>query len=277
MPNSIYAQESLRPNTSKDLKHTYSGRIDKIIDGQTILLTNDKIVRLSSIDCPASKQNPDFDFCLKSRMLLTETLPEGTEVMIYQTRMAKKGRINRMGHDLGHILTKEATDKPSVWVQELLLLKGLSRVYISPDNPELSNELLHIEDKAHQEKAGLWAEDSPFISLSPETVINGMGEFSIVEGTVAKASSVRNTLYLNFGENWKTDFTIMISSALRKKLAQRGINLMGLTGQKVRVRGWIRDYNGPLIELDTPEHIEIIASNSPLPATPNNATVPINH
>ncbi|MAZ76004.1 MAG: hypothetical protein CMH31_01730 [Micavibrio sp.] len=265
-PSFAFAQEdnafSFITN-SKELKHTYSGKIDKIIDGQTVLLTNNKIVRLVGLDIPAFSQNPDFDFTLKAKMLLTKMLPKGTDVMIYQTRMAKKGRINRMGHDLGHILTKESKDKPRVWLQGLLLSKGLARVYTSSSNPELVDEMLAIENTAREAKIDLWNDDSPFKALTPDTAAQSMGKFTIIEGIVSKTATVKNTLYLNFGKNWKTDFTIMISSALRKKLARRSLDLMNLSGQTVRVRGWVREYNGALIELEDAGHLEIL-DNSPL-------------
>jgi endonuclease YncB( thermonuclease family) len=259
--------------SSKELKHTYSGKIDKVIDGQTLLLTNDKIVRLVGLDIPAFQQSPDFDFSLKAKMLLTEMLPKGTDVMIYQTRMAKKGRVNRMGHDLGHILTKESKDKPPQWLQGVLLAKGLARVYTSSSNPELAQEMLSLEHKAISAKTGLWSDDSPFKMLSPDTAKQGMGNFTIVEGAVTKTATVKNTLYLNFGQDWKTDFTIMISSSLRKELARRPLDLMNLGGKTVRVRGWLRDYNGPLIELEDAGHLEILTT-SPLQAPTKETNLP---
>ncbi|MEM9469785.1 MAG: thermonuclease family protein [Pseudomonadota bacterium] len=250
--------ENIFPIETKELKHTFSGRIDKIIDGQTILLTNDKIIRLVGLDTPSDKTNLDNNYALKAKMKLTELLPEGTEIMIYQTRVAKKGRVNRMGHDLGHILTKEKPETPSLWLQQALLEQGLARVSLSESNPELAQFMLKAEKKARNEKKGLWAEESPFQVITPETAQKGMGQFSVVEGTITKAATVRNNLYLNFGADWKTDFTIMISSTLRKKLARQAVDLMNLSGKKVRVRGWIREYNGPLIELDMVEHLELL-------------------
>lgn len=280
-PSLASAQENSNPfsfiNSSKELKHTYSGKIDKVIDGQTILLTNDKIVRLVGLDIPNYQQNPDYDFTLKSQMLLKEHLPHGTEIMVYQTRMAKKGRVNRMGHDLGHILTKEAKDNPSKWLQGLLLSEGFARVYTTSSNPELNKEMKNIENTALNNKKGLWAEDSPFKTLTPDTAAQAMGEFAVIDGTVKKTATVRNTLYLNFGDNWKTDFTIMVSSSLRKKLARRPLDLMNLGGEKVRVRGWVREYNGPLIELEDAGHIEILPNtlnNSPLPQADKKTTLP---
>ena len=275
----VKAQENNDLNfitTSKELKHTYSGRIDKIIDEKTILLNNGKIIRLVGIDIPTSPPYPDNDTSLKSLMFLKEALPEGTEVMIYQTRMAKKGRVNRMGHDLGHIITKKTKNSPPIWVQGELISNGLARVYTSSSNPELAKEMLELEDTARKNKKGIWqqkdGEDNGLGVLTPDTANNGLGKFSIIEGNVAKVASVKNNLYLNFGENWKTDFTIMISPAMRKKFAHNGVDLMGLPGKKIRVRGFVREYNGPLIELEDPTHLEILKTT--LPATDKSVSLP---
>jgi micrococcal nuclease len=34
--------------------------------------------------------------------------------------------------------------------------------------------------------------------------------------------------------------------------------LMGLNGKTIRVRGWVRNYNGPLIEITHPQQIEVL-------------------
>ena len=101
-----------------------------------------------------------------------------------------------------------------------------------------------------------------------------IGQFGVIEGKIKKVASVRNNVYLNFGDNWKTDFTVMITPALRKKLSRNGLDTLNLAGQTIRVRGWVREYNGPLIELDTPSHLQLIQkeqsaeSTEPLPSNP---------
>ena len=236
----------------EDLKHTKTNRVDKVIDGLTVLLKDKTIIRLASLDIPDFhiwRNAPHSEAALK---LLEEKLPEGTEVMIYQTRMAKKGRLNRMNHQLGHIVTK----KDELWIQGLLLSHGLARVYVAPDATEMIGQMYETEQKARDNNLGIWSEESDFPLLNPDNISQAMGEMAVVEGTVEKAATVRNNIYLNFGKDWKTDFTIMMTPTLRKDLARKGINLMNLSGKKIRVRGFVREYNGPLIELDVAEHLE---------------------
>ena len=99
-----------------------------------------------------------------------------------------------------------------------------------------------------------------------------MEERGIVEGTVRAAASVRNTYYLNFGTDWKTDFTIGIPSDIRRTMSAHGIDLALFPGRRVRVHGWLESYNGPYIELFSPAWIEVLpdeSQSSTLPAENN--------
>ena len=69
---------------------------------------------------------------------------------------------------------------------------------------------------------------------------------------------MKNKIYLNFGKNWKTDFTIAVSTSLRKKFAKEGVHVLSLAQTPVRVRGYVRDYNGPFLELEDTVHLEIL-------------------
>lgn len=269
LPAPSFAQESPYAflTEAKDLKHTYSGKINKVIDGQTLLLTDGKIVRLTGIDLPIDKTNPDFDFSFQAKRFLEDTLLSkssgaGRDVMVYQTRKAEKGRINRMNHDLGHILVKslktEAGEKPQIWLQGALIDNGLARIYTSPTNPQLNDVMLSQESTARDTGVGLWAKDSPFTLITADQAADRLGDFVVLQGWVVNAASVKNNLYLNFGDNWRSDFTVMINTSQRKKLSQQSISPTSLSGKTIRVRGWLREYNGPLIELEDINHLEII-------------------
>lgn len=246
-----------------DLKHTASGRVDKVIDGLTLLLKDKKIIRLASLDIPDFNNQRDAPYALAALKLLEETYPEGTEVMLYQTRMAKKGRVNRLNHELSHIVTK----KDRIWAQGLLLSHGLARVYTAPDAPEMNAQMLTTEAKARTEKQGMWEEGGVYAVLTPDTANSAMGQLAIVEGVVQKTATIKNNVYLNFGENWKTDFTVMITPDLRKKLAHNGIDPLSLSQKKIRVRGYVREYNGALIELEAAEHLEYPLEGVDAPVT----------
>ena len=66
----------------------------------------------------------------------------------------------------------------------------------------------------------------------------------------------RNKLYLNFGNNWRDDFTVSVSALNLRKFTKRKIDLKKWNGKKIRVRGWLRSYNGPFMEINHPERFE---------------------
>ena len=82
--------------------------------------------------------------------------------------------------------------------------------------------------------------------------------FQVVEGTVLDAAVVRGRLFLNFGADWKTDFTVNVRRQDLRLFKRDVFDYLGLEGRRVRVRGWIESWNGPMIKLTHPEQIEVL-------------------
>ncbi len=247
------------------MKHTSSGRVDRVIDAGTLLLSDGKIVRLTGFDYPFIHGKQDGGAVVAAKLFLEDLLPKGTELQLYQTRDQKIPRIDRMGHSIAHIVRK----KDGTWINGMLVRKGMA--WAAPDAaaPDMAPALYTQEILARKEESGLWGKDSAFPLLTPDNAGEGEGAFRVVEGVVNRAATSRNNLYLNFGEDWKKDFTVMITPAQRRQMARSGIDPMALGGQRVRVRGWIRAWNGPFMELETPVWLEIEQPPAlPLAASP---------
>ena len=78
----------------------------------------------------------------------------------------------------------------------------------------------------------------------------------MVEGKVLSVRESGATIYLNFGRRWAQDFTVTILKRNRREFAAAGIDPGRLEGQSIRVRGWIEQRSGPVIEAVVPEQIE---------------------
>lgn len=236
------------------MKRTGANRVDAVIDARTVLMKDGKIVRLLAIDYPlnAGESINPAEVAAKDR--LVKLLPAGTEVDLWQSLNSKTGRVNRMGHILAHLVTK----KEERWVNGTLIDEGLGWTVTDMSNPELADQLYALEDKARIAKKGLWSDKLPYGVLSADKADSGIGAFRVVEGKITRAATSSNNLYLNFGSDMKKDFTVMISSSLRKSLSRKGIDPMSLSGRTVRVRGWLRSWNGPFMEMETPERLEIM-------------------
>jgi hypothetical protein len=158
-----------------------------------------------------------------------------------------------------------------IWLQNVMLDEGLARVYTFKDNRACAAELLASERMARAGERGIWAD--PFYVVRDAANADDLnrlaGRFEIVEGTVQSAALVRGRLYLNFGADYRSDFTVTVSerdirvfrqddrwAALLQGEQDRSRGLERLNGDRVRVRGWLSRNNGPEIVVTHPEQIE---------------------
>jgi len=138
-----------------------------------------------------------------------------------------------------------------------LLRLGLVRVRTTGDNFDLAKEMYIHEDFARSEKSGLW-KIRAFEVHDPDNARLFTDGFGIVEGTVKSVSLKQGQTYVNFGNNWKKDLTLSIPRSKRKVFMKAGLNPINWGGKKIRVRGWLRDYNGPYVEIDHIEALEFL-------------------
>ena len=93
---------------------------------------------------------------------------------------------------------------------------------------------------------------------TPEETEGLIGSFQVVEGRVVDAAAVRGRRFLNFGADWRTDFTVTVAPADWKRFAAAGLSVQDYEGRRVRVRGWLDRINGPSIDATHPEQIEVL-------------------
>jgi micrococcal nuclease len=151
-------------------------------------------------------------------------------------------------------------DQDNNWVQGEMLRLGMARVYSFPDNRSRVAAMLKIERAARQAKRGIWGH--PFYDIrTPEEAAGHIGTFQLVRGRIVNTAKVRTRVYLNFGKNWRNDFTITLRPRARRYFRKARIDPLALKGKTVLVRGWLRKRNGPMIDVSHPEQIELIKEN----------------
>ncbi len=230
-------------------------KVSHVIDGKTFVGYDDVTYMLASLDSNLNEGH----YARQGKDLLEELIKEQTLILFRTKNPVKKrqiGRQNRMGHIIVHAIRQTDT----TWIQGTLIANGLARVRTTAFNPEQALKLLTQEQDARANKRGLWTEEA-YRVLTSEDAHNHIGAFHIVEGTIKSAAIVRNKVYLNFGDSWKTDFTIGIEGKIRRDLSHKNIDTLTWAGQRVRIHGWVRSYNGPYIELTHLEQIEILADD----------------
>lgn len=227
------------------------GTAVEIVDGDTLILDNGIEVRLVGLQAPKLPLGRSgfiaWPLGDESAAALTQ-LTRGREL-----QLAYGGaRRDRYGRALAHLF-----DAKGRWVQGEMLRAGMARVYSFPDNRALVPEMLALEREARTARRGIWGVE--FYRLrTPEELLREIDSFQLVEGRVLKAAKVKRMVYLNFGENWRDDFTLRLRGRVLKAFRRAGIDLLELSGRRVRARGWIKPINGPLIDLTHPEQLELL-------------------
>lgn len=266
-PPSLYAQdqekqqETFPSGNFRELKEDSVRTVTDIIDPLSIKLDDGRIIQLAGLDYPDLDYHAPGKLAQTAKKILEDFLLK-QKVTVYTTKKPDEGRTNRMGHSIAH-LTRKDND---IWVQGLILKLGLARVRTEKTNTEMVHQMYDIEKAARDEKIGLW-DDEKFKILTPEEAKLKSDGYAIIEGQIYKVAMKKNKMYLNFGQNWRSDFTVAIDSKNRKDFQKDGINPLDWNGKKIRVRGWMTYYNGPYMEIDHPERIEILSTPGTPPET----------
>ena len=232
------------------------GVVGAVIDGDTVTLESGLQVRLVGIQAPKLSLGRvgfrDWPLAAEAKAGLEALVLDARVKLVYGGR--KRDRHRRL---LAHLEREAVPGRPALWVQGELLRQGLARVYTFPDNRDRADRMLTIERAARAARLGIWRLDN-YRVLRPDEAARRIGRFELVEGRVLRAAVVRGRTYLNFDADWRSDFTIAIARKHRRRFSRAGIDLAALAGRRLRVRGWLKWENGPMIEATHPEQVEAI-------------------
>lgn len=233
------------------------GVVIEVVDGDTVVLDSDIRVRLTGIQAPKLP--------LGREGFLTWPLAEQAKQELERLTLGKNvqvryggARTDRHGRVLGHLFTEE----DQVWVQGAMLGAGMARVYSFADNRFCLAEMYELEARARADRLGIWnGEDFYAVrdGARPKTILERLDRYEIVEGRVVSAARVGSRVYLNFGQYWKEDFTVVIERGGLRRFEEAGVDPLMFENALVRVRGWIEERDGPRIEVTHPEQIELLA------------------
>ncbi|MFA7430259.1 MAG: thermonuclease family protein [Rhodospirillaceae bacterium] len=159
-------------------------------------------------------------------------------------------------HDRHGRLVAHVVRADGLWLQRVLVGDGAARVVTFPDERAAAASLLEVEASARNAGRGIWATSPLLPAADVAAVDKAKGQLAVIEGTVVSAAVVRGRLYLNFGQDWRRDVTVSISAAGLRTFPKPARAAEYWQGQPIRARGWVRRYNGPLIEVDHPEALE---------------------
>ena len=228
-------------------------QVGTVIDGDTFITREGQHVRLLGINTPERKHdaNPAEEGSYEATKYAKSLLTKGANVLL---KFDENDR-DRYGRLLAHVYLDDGT-----WVNKKLIEEGYAHVYSFPDNRSHLSELLEAETQARQRQKGIW-QQRRWLILNAEPLPDkfNVGKFQLVKGTPLKAAKVNGVVYLNYGENWRTDFTIEIPPQAQDSFKEEGIEPMtAYLDKPIVVRGHLKPVNGMLIRVTHPEQIQVI-------------------
>ena len=256
----VVSGTSAAQNTSidKPMIAGETGVVGSVVDGDTLFLDSGLKVRLSAMQAPKLPLGREH---VKAWPLSTTSKNALSELALGKTVMLYYGGLERDRHSraLAQVYIAQSDGGKGLWLQEEMIRLGMGRVYTWPDTWQDSDRLYAAEQEARRERRGIWSHDFYDVrGPAPDALAQDMDSFQIVEGVITSTAKVKGKMFLNFGADYKTDFTIFVDREGQKRFRQIGFDPLGLEGARVRVRGWVELQNGPMMILDHPERLEIL-------------------
>ena len=114
------------------------------------------------------------------------------------------------------------------------------------------------EHEARAAKRGGW-NDARFADIPADKAGKAYGKYAFITGVSVSTARVKNMYYINFGADYRTDFTVAIAASNARAFKKDGIDILEFyKGKNIRVRGWVKRKGGAMIEVSQPAEIEIL-------------------
>lgn len=236
-------------------------RIASMEDGHSLRLADGRTLRLAGIIAPLPERDADLEGRGRAdaaRQALIAVAGDGV-IQLYGAVVSP----DRYGR-----LVAQAVTADGVWLQDALLRQGVVRLWPLHDDAQTLDALHTAEQAAREARRGLWrtwrygVQDAASVTAPP-------GRFVIVRGRVLEAAKLGGTVYLNFGTDWRSDFTVQMDWPARRRLPQARRDADWWRGREIEARGVLERLNGPLIKLTVPGQIRVIEAASEAQADEN--------
>ncbi len=243
--------------------------VERAIDGDTLVLTDGQRVRLDAVNALEIMRKPaDLAKCLPSlrtggradygcdltlARAAQHELQQLTAGKIVKLRINPQRRDDRYGRLLAQVLVT-GSDGKVISVTERLLADGLVHVYPLSGREIGTSDLLPIEARAREQKLGIW-QLPDLRPTPPEQAQTRFGHYALIEGKVLSAHRTKTAIQLNFGPEYRTDFTVQVDKRDWSKF--RSVDFRALQGKRILVRGYLYEDNGPAMRLTNDGQIAV--------------------
>lgn len=211
-------------NCASDVYHEQA-RVIKVVDGDTVILDNNKKLRFVGINTPEKAQGklPAEPYAREATQFLQELVNKDPNWLVRYG----SDRFDRYNRLLGHVFLADGTN-----IQMLMLEQGLAQHIVVPPNIWQKDCYAQAEAQARKLQNGLW-KDARYQPLSADKVSKNSRGFYNVEGRVEKVAvrSKRIDLYLSD--------TLVLRIDKRDRQYFKGVKPESLRSHRVIARGWL--------------------------------------
>ena len=201
-----------------------------VIDGDTIILSNDRHIRLIGIDTPeighdGRKSEIGAD---EARDYLDRLLKANKTIFILYDHQRK----DHYQRTLAHLFLQDGTS-----IQSLILKRGLATTFTIPPNLEMLDCYKSSSLYARKHHIGLWALHKYQPATANSLSVQQLG-YRIVAGTVMRIGESKSAIWINLAKN-------MAVRIAREDLEYFGsVHFNNLTGKQLVAHGWLYFQNG---------------------------------
>jgi hypothetical protein len=211
--------------------------VSEILDDGTLVFEDGGKIVLSGIRWWTLFGGDNSTFATPKELLEKYTNQGPVQVYLEPIPKDRYGRMHAM------VVSSDGT-----FVQQDLLQGGMAMFWPNSQDNEILRE---GENQARLGKLGRWGWGEPVVKCHNWSGFWNEG-MAIVKGRVREVREFDGATYMNFGEVWWQDFTIMVDKTFLKNNQWQASDY---EGQVVEVRGWLYWQGGPQIALENKAQI----------------------
>lgn len=225
----------------------------RVVAGDEIELVDGRRVRLAGVESPrapliarGAARREAAAVASAAREALGSAV-EGREIVLHQIGTDRHGRA------IGHLYDIETGQ----WIEANLVRAGHLRVVPSDEGRPCVASLLAIEGEARGARRGLWATTAfGMADVERAALLARVGRWVVLEGRVRSVGRSGGRIWLNFGEDFRRDFAVVMKDNDLDRFRAAGLDPARMRGWILRVRGVLFLRDGPRIAVEGPEDIE---------------------
>ncbi len=203
--------------------------VEKVIDGDTILLKNGKLVRLLGLNTPETKAKVDGEWKEKESVwgkrayLFSKNILQSEKIRIEYDREKK----DIYGRLLGYVFLEDS------FINQILLSEGLAVIDIRAPNFKYLDQLSLSFKNAKECGRGFWFD---LKIISPKDAFKSEGDVVAVEGKIIDVYNSDKLLFFLLPSEFK--FVIFKESSPFLKIK----DMIALKDKTIRVTGMVKRY-----------------------------------